>query len=173
MALWALIFTGLLLVTPAFAQDASSSSSESLSFSSSGLDLSSSVEPSPPAGRSDADLELAVRAAYTGASDFASANGNYFARDGVLPPLHDAIAAELIRQGYGTIVVPPVATDRLDALKACLGYSGTELRVGTTTYGDGISLVAVTDTRLFAYDYDPHKAAGIVVTKAEGCAAAK
>ncbi len=110
-----------------------------------------------------------MRAAYTGASVFADAHGRYFARDGVLPPLHDAVTAELLKQGYGTVVVPPVATDKLDALTTCLAYPGTELRIGTTTYGDGITLISVTDTRAFGYAYDPHKAADIVVTKAEDC----
>lgn len=170
MALRALIFAGLLLATPAVAQDSSSASSDSSSSAPSALDASSSMQPVPPAGLGDADLELVVRAAYTGASAFAAAHGNYFARDGVLPPLHDAIAAELGKAGYAAVEVPQVATDKPGALKTCLATPGTELRIFTTTYGDGISLVAVTDARAFAYDYDPHKAASIVITKAEDCA---
>lgn len=175
MALRTLIFAGLLLATPAVAQDSSSASSESSSLASSApsaLDASSTMQPVPPAGLSDGDLELVVRAAYTGASAFAAAHGNYFARDGVLPPLHDAIAAELGREGYASVAVPAVGSPELgaDGIKTCLASAGTELRLVTTTYGDGLTIVAVTDTRAFGYAYDPHKAADIVITKAEDCA---
>ena len=173
MALRTLIFAGLLLATPALSQDASSASSDSPSSSSSAFDPSSSMQPAPPATTSDADLELIVRVAYTGASAFAEAHGRYFARDGVLPPLHDAIAAELDKDGYAAVTVPVVATTDRDALNTCRIAPGTELRIGTNTYGDAVSLVAVTDTRAFAYDYDPHKAADIVITKAQDCAKPK
>ncbi len=118
---------------------------------------------------SDAALEQMVRAAYTGAVAFAAAHGNYFARDGVYPPLHDAVVAELSRQGFaGVAVVGP--TDAA-VTKACLAGMGAELRIGTNIFGDGISLVAVTSKRVFAYHYDPHEAADVVVTPAADCSA--
>ena len=173
MALRALIFAGLLLATPAVAQDSSSSSTESSFLS---LDqASSSLEPLQPAGTSDAELELIVRAAYTGAAAFADAHARYFARDGVLPPLHDAVAAELAKDGHGTVAVPVVGSGPLGSggIDACLAVPGTELRMFVNTYGDGLMIVAVTDTRTFGYAYDPHKAADIVVTKATDCAKPK
>ena len=171
MVLRASIFALLLVASPALAQD--SSSSLQIAPSSSAPDVSSSVAPPPAAGPSDADLERAVRAAYTGASAFAAAHGNYFARDGVFPPLRDAIAAELVKQGLAAVTVPAIPADDPAAMKTCLTAPGAELRIAVTTYGDGISLVAVTDARDFAYDYDPHKAPDIVVTKAEDCAQPK
>ena len=66
--------------------------------------------------------------------------------------------------------VPAVAFDDIAAAKACLLTPGTELRILTNIYGDGLTLVAVTATRAFAYAYDPHKAPDIVVTPAEDCA---
>jgi hypothetical protein len=36
--------------------------------------------------------------------------------------------------------------------------------------GDGVTLVAVSDSRDFIYSYDPHKDAAIKVTAAEDCA---
>lgn len=160
MAVRGLIFALLLLATPALAQDGSSAPRAS-------SDLPSVA--APPAGPDDAQLELAVRAAYTAAAAFASAHGNYFARDGVFSPLHDAIAAELARQGLAPFAVPAAAFADLPAAKACLAAPGGELRIVTNTYGDGIGLVAVTQARDFAYSYDPHKASAIIVTRAEDC----
>jgi hypothetical protein len=160
-----------MVASPVLAQD--SSSSLPTDASSSVLASSSSMGPLPPAGLSDADLELAVRAAYTGASTFAAAHGNYFARDGVFPPLRDAIVAELAKEGFGTITVPAIPADESAEIKTCLATPGAELRIAISTYGDGIDLGAVTDTRAFGYAYDPHKAADIVVTKAEDCTGPK
>jgi hypothetical protein len=117
---------------------------------------------------SDGELEMAVRAAYSGAAAFAAAHGNYFARDGVFAPLRDAVAAASA-SAYPSVVVPADIAADLDAAKVCLAAPGTELRIGSNTYGDGITLVAVTDRRVFAYDYDPHQAAEIKVVAAADC----
>ena len=145
----------LLLPCPAVAQDVSSSSSSE----------------APPAVLSltDTDLELAVRAAYNGAAAFAAAHGNYFARDGVFAPLRDAVSTELLEEGFASIAIPAEPTADLTAARACLTAPGTELRIVSTMYGDGLSLVAVTDSRDFVYAYDPHAAADIKVTAAEAC----
>lgn len=156
-----------IVAAPAMAQDASSSSAAS-STDFSGLEASSSQEPSP-AGLSDADLELAVRAAYTGASAFAAANKNYFGRDGVFAPLRAAIAAELTRQNLAAIVVPPDPVADIEAGRVCLLAAGTELRIALNTFGDGVTLIAVTDARYFAYAYDPHEADDIKITAASDC----
>jgi hypothetical protein len=116
----------------------------------------------------DADLEGAVRAAYTAAAAYSVAHGNYFVRDGVFAPLRDAIAAALAAD-YDTVVVPEEAAADLDAARVCLAVPGTELRIATNTYGDGITLAAVTDRRIFAYDYDPHKSSEIKVVTAADC----
>lgn len=111
---------------------------------------------------------MAVRAAYAAAAAFASAHGNYFARDGVIPPLHDAVASA-VTAAYASVLVPADAAADLDAAKVCLKVPGTQLRIATNTYGDGITLVAVTDGRVFAYDYDPHKSADIKILAAADC----
>src|SRR6185437_8119612 len=101
----------LLLTAPAIAQDASSSalpSAFSGSAPSSSLEPASSNGAPAPAGLSDADLELAVRAAYAAALDFAAAHDNYFARDGVVEPLRAAIA-EALASAYPSVVVPDAA----------------------------------------------------------------
>ena len=154
-----------LLATPALAQDASSSSP--LVEPSASAEPSSSA-PQPPQGLSDGELEMAVRAAYSGAAAFAAAHGNYFARDGVFAPLRDAVAAASA-SAYPSVVVPADIAADLDAAKVCLATPGTELRIASNTYGDGITLVAVTDRRVFAYDYDPHQAAEIRVVAAADC----
>jgi hypothetical protein len=153
------------LATPALAQDASSSSP--LVEPSASAEPSSSA-PQPPQGLSDGELEMAVRAAYSGAAAFAAAHGNYFARDGVFAPLRDAVAAASASAYPSVVVSADIAAD-LDAAKVCLAAPGTELRIASNTYGDGITLVAVTDRRVFAYDYDPHQAAEIKVVAAADC----
>jgi hypothetical protein len=148
----------LLLAMPALAQDASASLQ----------DMSSSSQAPPVLlSLSDTDLELAVRAAYNGAAAFAVAHGNYFARDGVFGPLRDAVSTEILEEGFSTIVVPSLPAADLAAARLCLAAPGTELRIVPSTYGDGLTLVAVTDARDFIYAYDPHLAADIKITAAE------
>ena len=161
--IWRLLLVTLALAAaPAWAQEASSSSS-------SASEMSSVEPPVVPAGMSDADLERVVRAAYTGASAYALAHGNYFARDGVLPPLREAVAAELAAEGFSAVALPEEPVADLEAARVCLAAPGTELRIGANIFGDGVTLVAVTDTRYFAYVYDPHAADDIKVTAAADC----
>ena len=117
---------------------------------------------------SDAELEMVVRAAYAAAAGFASGHGNYFARDGIVAPLLDAIAPA-VATAYPSVGVSRDGFADLDAAKLCLTLPGTELRLATNTYGDGVTLVAVTSGRSFAYDYDPHKAPEIKVVPAADC----
>ena len=126
-----------------------------------------------PATLSDADLEQAVRVAYVGATGFAAAHGRYFARDGILPPLRDAVSTALSVAGFASVTVPEATIGDLSILTACLAAPGTELRIASNAQGDGLTLAAVTQARLFAYAYDPHKAAGVVVTPAEACTPAQ
>ncbi len=126
-----------------------------------------------PAALSDSELEQAVRAAYVAATGFAAARGRYFARDGILPPLRDAVMTALGAAGFASVTVPEATIGDLSILKACLAAPGTELRIASNAQGDGLTLAAVTEARLFAYGYDPHKAAGVVVTPADACAPAR
>jgi len=149
---------------PAWAQDASSASASS-------SEAPSSEPPLLPADLGDAELERAVRAAYTGAAAYALAHGNYFARDGVFPPLHEAVAAELAAEGFSTVAVPEQPAADLAAARVCLAAPATELRIAPNLFGDGVTLVAVSDARYFAYVYDPHAADDIKVTAAADCTA--
>ena len=144
----------LLLPLPARAQDASGSSSS---------------EAPPILSLNDSALELAVRAAYNGAAAFAAAHGNYFARDGVFVPLRDAVSTELLEEEFAGVVVPAGPFADLAAARTCLAAPGTELRMVGSEYGDGLNLLAVTDTRDFIYAYNPHEPADIKVTPAEPC----
>src|SRR4051812_7832905 len=101
----------------------------------------SSMEPSPPPSVTDADLEKAVRAAYSGASAFAASHGNYFTRDDAFQPLRDAVRSEILQEGYGAVAVGEAPSASIAAAKACLATPGAELRIVTTTFGDGITLV--------------------------------
>ncbi len=109
-------------------------------------------------------MEQAVRAAYAAAAAYSSAHDNYFARDNVFTPLREAVAAALKTDELSAVVVPENPVVDLEAGRVCLSAVGTELRIAINPYGDGLSLIAVTDTRTFSYHYDPHEAAEIVVS---------
>ena len=164
MLLRVAILAVLVLPLPVLAQEASSSSAGPDPLISSASEI-----PSPVLSLSDSELELAVRAAYSGAAAFAVAHGNYFARDGVFAPLRDAVSTELLEEGYGSVVVPARPAADLATARTCLAAPGTELRIVTSLYGDGVSLVAVNDRRDFIYAYDPHEDPTIKVTPAEAC----
>ena len=121
-----------------------------------------------PPGPSDAELEQIVRVAYTAAAFMARADTNYFARDGATGPLRSAIEDELGREGLTFVNVPAAPAADLEAAQVCT-TTGTELRYAVTVFGDGITLAAVTDARVFSYHYDPHEDAAIVVTPARNC----
>ncbi len=160
----------LFAATASLAQDAPGSASAGISGAGPApASSSASTAPPAPADPSDADLENIVRAAYTAAAGFALTHGNYFARDGVFGPLHDAVAAGLSVGAFGAVAVPAEPAADLEAARVCRPVEGAELRIASNTYGDGITLVAVTDRRYFAYDYDPHKSADIRIVTAADC----
>ena len=115
----------------------------------------------------DAALEQVLRTAYSSARDFALSHGNYFARDGVDAPLRDAVTSGLAGS-FASVAVPAVPTED-EQLRTCLASSGTELRIGLNSFGDGLTLAAVTNQRVFVYHYDPHDAATVEVTPATEC----
>ena len=122
-----------------------------------------------PPGPTDAELERVVRVAYAAAAAHARTDNNYFARDEVFTPLRDAVATGLAEQGLLEVIVTDSPTVDLEASLGCAVERGIELRISVTIFGDGISLAAVTDKRAFAYAYDPHQNAAIVVTPAGDC----
>jgi hypothetical protein len=126
-----------------------------------------------PSGVSDFTLERIVRAAYTGAAAFARDNRNYFARDGAYGPLREAVAAELEGEGIAGVVVADELAESFEMASLCLDAPGAELRLLSNLYGDGLDLVAVSATRMFAYRYDPHEDASIRLVDARDCRPAK
>jgi hypothetical protein len=123
-----------------------------------------------PPGPTDAELEQVVRVAYTAAAAHARKNTNYFSRDGAFDPLRSAVEDELGRQGLTFVSVSAAAAADLEAARICAGEGATELRIAVTLFGDGISLAAASDRRVFSYHYDPHEDGKIVVASADNCA---
>jgi hypothetical protein len=122
-----------------------------------------------PPGPTDAELEQIVRVAYSAAAAYARKNTNYFARDGVTDPLRSAIEDELGRQGLTFVNVADKPVADLKAAEICTA-EGTQLRFAVNMFGDGITLAAVTDARVFSYHYDPHEDAAISVAPSQACA---
>lgn len=121
----------------------------------------------PPKPR-DADLEAMVRAAYVAATEVARLDLNYFERDGKPEALHEAIIGGLIGAGYEDVAVEMAADTEPERIRACAS-SGTVLRYAVNVFGDGISLAAASEKRVFSYQYDPHQSLEIVVDKAAPC----
>ncbi|MEQ1770348.1 MAG: hypothetical protein ABL879_10965 [Devosia sp.] len=117
----------------------------------------------------DGPLEQAVRAAYSAALKHAAAHDNYFAPNGDFDTLRAAIATALETDEFKAVVVTAMPSKDLAAASACLPVEGTELRIAVNAPGDGLTLAAVTDTRVFSYHYDPHEAADIKVAAAKAC----
>lgn len=120
-------------------------------------------------GPTDAQLEIVTRTAYSGAARYAFAHKNYFSRDDEFEGLRDSILAELARNGLADVSVPAEPLADLDAARSCLKGGGIELRIVTTIFGDGVSLAAASERRVFTYAYDPRESAKVVVTPAEDC----
>ena len=73
-----------------------------------GPGIASWLNPAP----TDGDLERIVRSAYSAASAYARANGNYFARDGEFAGLRDAIAERAYQQLLPAVDHLPVSHQR-------------------------------------------------------------
>lgn len=124
-----------------------------------------------PANPTDYDLEMIVYIAYGAARDFALANDNYFvAPGGTFEPLRAAIVGRLEKEGYGAVELPTEpASSPEDARECAAPGRKTQLHVASPAGGAGLTLAAVTDTRMSAYDYDPDKGPDITVTTAQPC----
>ena len=68
--------------------------------------------------------------------------------------------------GFATLTVPEATVGDVSTLNVCVVAPGTELRIASNRQGDGLTLAAVTEVRIFAYGYDQHKAAEVIVTPA-------
>lgn len=121
-----------------------------------------------PPGPSDSELEAIVRAAYTGALARARANSNYFARDDDFTDLRAAIAGEISRQGYSRVDIAASPSADLAEARSCTD-GGTALRIAVNMFGDGISLAAASNKRVFSYHYDPHEDPAVVVAPSSAC----
>jgi hypothetical protein len=132
-------------------------------------------QPAPvtfnPAMPSDGDLALAVWAAYNGAYARAMQHPDYLFFNGRdYQAVHDAMAAELRKEGLQDIVIAGVPSASFAATRAC-GRSGqTELRVAFTPDGSGIAISAVSSRRIYGYEYDPAVSRELVTLAARECA---
>jgi hypothetical protein len=119
---------------------------------------------------SDHDLEMIAYGAYAGAYGQAVKHGNFFTSDDLsYADLREAIRDALEKEGYGAALVlsAPVADAR--AAKSCAAKGAIELRVAFNSGGQGVSLVAVSDKRMAAYEYAPGDAAGLAILRPTDC----
>ena len=105
---------------------------------------------------SDHDLEMIVYGAYTGAYNDALKHNNYFSsNDLAFTDLRSAIRDALEKEGYGATNVETDPVDTADLAKACADDGQIDLRVAFNSGGTGISVVAVSASRMSAYEYRP------------------
>ena len=118
----------------------------------------------------DNDLQTMVYDAYVGAYRQALKHDNRFISDAFkYADLRAAVRDALEKSGYGAVVVPSAPSASPDVARACATGGKIELRLAFKNDGVGISLAAVSDKRLAAYDYDPDKSSDLVITKPEDC----
>ena len=119
---------------------------------------------------SDHDLEMLVYAAYTGAYGRALRHDNYFSSQGMsFSDLRDAMRQTLDKAGYGAADIEAEPFDAADVAKACAADGDVHLRVAFNSDGTGISVVAVTGTRMAAYEYFPDKSSDLTIVHAQAC----
>lgn len=115
----------------------------------------------------DADLDLAVWAAYGAAYDVAAADSRFrFVRDGDSAPLLEAIGGALTAQGLAAITVVPTAPD--EAI-GCAPPGTVELRVAPSADGAGVTLVVASPRRMSAYAYAPDVSADLEILAPRSC----
>ena len=120
----------------------------------------------------DNDLQTMVYDAYVGAYRQALKHDNRFISDAFkYADIRAAVRDALEKSGYGAAVVPSAPSASSDIARACATGGKIELRLAFKNDGVGISLAAVSDKRLAAYDYDPDKSSELVITKPQDCGA--
>jgi len=118
----------------------------------------------------DSDLQTIVYDGYVGAYRQALKHDNRFvSADFKYADLRSAVRDALEKGGYSAAVVPAAPSVSPDAARSCATSGKIELRLAFAADGVGISLVAVSDKRLAAYDYNPDKSSDLVITKPQDC----
>lgn len=125
------------------------------------------------AAATDHDLDMIVYAAYVAAYRQALKHNNFFvSADFQYADLRNSIRDALEKEGYGATTVATAPSPSATAAKSCATDGKIELRLAFNADGVGVTLAAVSDKRLSAYDYDPAKSASLAITKGEDCGAA-
>ncbi|MDR3470219.1 MAG: hypothetical protein P4M09_00755 [Devosia sp.] len=118
----------------------------------------------------DHDLEMIVYGAYTGAYNQALKHDNYFSSSELnFADLRRAIRDTLEKEGYGATSVDERPSASADVAKACATDGKIALRVAFNEDGVGISVVAVSATRMSAYEYFPQQSSDLKITHTESC----
>lgn len=118
----------------------------------------------------DYDLENIIYAAYRAARESALVNENYFVYgDVTADDLRLMMIRDLVRTGYTGLTIAYDEAADFSTSRQCAEPGTTELRIHYTDDGVGISLVAVSDSRYAAYDYDPDVSAELVITSPTDC----
>lgn len=126
-----------------------------------------------PAHPQDADLDVAVWAAYNAAYARAVADPDYlFTRGGDFSELRTAIQAELDKEGLPGIAVAEAPADAMAAAFGCAPDGTTEIRIAFIAANVGIVIVAASDQRQSSYRYDPAISDDLQITYARDCAVA-
>lgn len=130
-----------------------------------------SVPGFDPAFPTDAQLQNAVYAAYEAAYALAVATPDYVFWDGSdYSPTRDAVTQALANQNLAGIAVPLDPAADPAAAKACAPGGQTELRIAFTPDRTGITVAAVSDSRVYAYEYDYNVSADLRVVDPRPCA---
>lgn len=124
-----------------------------------------------PAFPTDAQLQNAVYAAYDAAYALAVASPDYYFWDGSdYSPTRDAVTQAVANQNLAGITIPLDPAADAPAAKACAAPGTTELRVAFTPDRTGITVAAVSDTRVYAYEYDYAVSPDLRVIEPRPCA---
>jgi hypothetical protein len=118
----------------------------------------------------DHDLEMIVYGAYTGAYNQALKHDNYFSSSDLgFAALRNAMRDTLEKAGYGATDAAVQPFGSAEAAKACATDGRIHLRVAFNEDGVGISVVAVSATRMSAYEYFPRQSSDLTITHADDC----
>jgi hypothetical protein len=124
-----------------------------------------------PASPRDQQLRDAVYAAYAAAYGLALADPDYAFWDGTdFAPVLTAITGALASAGLAQITIAETPATDPGAAKACAEPGTTALRIAFTPDGAGITVAAVSDRRVYAYEYDYAVSADVRVTEPRDCA---
>ncbi|HEY9009925.1 MAG TPA: hypothetical protein VIN06_02805 [Devosia sp.] len=124
-----------------------------------------------PVFPTDAQLQSAVYAAYEAAYSLAVATADYTFWDGSdYSPTREAVTQALANENLGGIAIPVDPAADPAAAKACAATGQTELRIAFTPDRTGITVAAVSDSRVYGYEYDYNISPDLRIVDPRPCA---